>query len=147
MMSNTATIEVLIHRAQDGGYWAEVPALPGCYSQGQTVDEVQTNVQEAVEGWLVVASENDSLTITNPAGNLASNRGDPFVAGKEPCMTVVVAVMNRVGVALAADSAATGLEEAVQHKTYTSAEKLFQLAPDIPVGVMVYGRASFFGGI
>jgi predicted RNase H-like HicB family nuclease len=44
---------VLIHKAEEGGYWAEVPALPGCVSQGETVDDVRANVREAIEGWLL----------------------------------------------------------------------------------------------
>jgi predicted RNase H-like HicB family nuclease len=51
------TLKVLIHKAEEGGYWAEVPALPGCVSQGETVDAVRTNVREAIEGWLL-AEEN-----------------------------------------------------------------------------------------
>ena len=51
------TLKVLIHKAEEGGYWAEVPALPGCVSQGETMDEVRTNVREAIEGWLL-AEEN-----------------------------------------------------------------------------------------
>jgi Uncharacterized conserved protein len=47
------TLKVLIHAADEGGFWAEVPALPGCVSQGGTVDEVRTNVREAIEGWLL----------------------------------------------------------------------------------------------
>ena len=47
------TLKVLIHKAEEGGYWAEVPALPGCVSQGETMDEVRTNVREAIEGWLL----------------------------------------------------------------------------------------------
>jgi len=47
------TLKVLIHKAEEGGYWAEVPALPGCVSQGETVDDVSTNVREAIEGWLL----------------------------------------------------------------------------------------------
>jgi predicted RNase H-like HicB family nuclease len=47
------TLKVLIHKAQEGGYWAEVPALPGCVSQGETVDDVRANVCEAIEGWLL----------------------------------------------------------------------------------------------
>ena len=47
------TLKVLIHKAEEGGYWAEVPALPGCVSQGETVDDVRTNVPEAIEGWLL----------------------------------------------------------------------------------------------
>jgi predicted RNase H-like HicB family nuclease len=47
------TLKVLIHAADEGGFWAEVPALPGCVSQGETIDEVRTNVREAIEGWLL----------------------------------------------------------------------------------------------
>jgi len=47
------TLKVLIHNAEEGGYWAEVPALRGCVSQGETMDEVRTNVREAIEGWLL----------------------------------------------------------------------------------------------
>ena len=47
------TLKVLIHKAEEGGYWAEVPALPGCVSQGETVADVRANVHEAIEGWLL----------------------------------------------------------------------------------------------
>ena len=47
------TLKVLIHAADEGGFWAEVPALPGCVSQGETVEEVRVNVREAIEGWLL----------------------------------------------------------------------------------------------
>jgi predicted RNase H-like HicB family nuclease len=47
------TLKVLIHNAEEGGYWAEVPALPGCVSQGETIDDVRTNIREAIEGWLL----------------------------------------------------------------------------------------------
>jgi predicted RNase H-like HicB family nuclease len=47
------TLKVVIHKAEEGGYWAEVPALPGCVSQGETIDDVRTNVREAIEGWLL----------------------------------------------------------------------------------------------
>jgi len=45
-------LKVLIHSAEEGGYWAEVPALPGCVSQGETIDELRSNIREAIEGWL-----------------------------------------------------------------------------------------------
>ena len=51
------TLKVLIHAATEGGYWAEVPALPGCVSQGETVDEFRTNMREAIEGWLLAEDE------------------------------------------------------------------------------------------
>ena len=51
--SNDVTLKVLIHKAEEGGFWAEVPALPGCVSQGETVEELRANVREAIEGWLL----------------------------------------------------------------------------------------------
>jgi predicted RNase H-like HicB family nuclease len=45
-------IKVVVHEAEEGGYWAEVPALPGCVSQGETIDELLANVREAIEGYL-----------------------------------------------------------------------------------------------
>ena len=39
---------VLVHAAEEGGYWTEVPALPGCYSQGETVEEALANTREAI---------------------------------------------------------------------------------------------------
>lgn len=47
------TITAVVHPEPDaGGYSAEVPALPGCYTEGETLDEVRANLREAVEGWL-----------------------------------------------------------------------------------------------
>ncbi len=53
------TLKVLIHTAEEGGYWAEVPALPGCVSQGETVDELRANIREAIEGWLSAGNGSD----------------------------------------------------------------------------------------
>lgn len=39
---------VVVHQAEEGGFWVDVPALPGCYSQGETVDEALANVREAI---------------------------------------------------------------------------------------------------
>jgi predicted RNase H-like HicB family nuclease len=47
-------IKVVIHEAEEGGFWAEVPAIPGCATQGDTLEELLHNVQEAVEGCLSV---------------------------------------------------------------------------------------------
>ena len=52
-------LKVVIHRAEEGGYWAEVPAIPGCVSQGETREELLTNVQEAIEGCLSVELDNE----------------------------------------------------------------------------------------
>ncbi|GAB4233146.1 MAG: hypothetical protein Kow0049_16400 [Stanieria sp.] len=50
-------IKAIIHRAEEGGYWAEVPALPGCVTEGDSMDEVINNLQDAIQGWLEVANE------------------------------------------------------------------------------------------
>ena len=47
-------LKVVVHEAEEGGYWAEVPAIPGCATQGRTFDELLNNIQEAVEGCLSV---------------------------------------------------------------------------------------------
>ena len=48
---------VIIHKAEEGGYWAEVPALPGCFSQGETVEEAVKNVRKAIETHLQALRE------------------------------------------------------------------------------------------
>ena len=48
---------VVIHQEPQGGFWAEVPALPGCYSQGDTVEELIANIREAIAGVLEVMRE------------------------------------------------------------------------------------------
>jgi predicted RNase H-like HicB family nuclease len=45
-------IRAVIHKAEEGGFWAEVPALPGCNTQGETEEEIRANLQEAIELWL-----------------------------------------------------------------------------------------------
>ena len=47
-------IKAVIHEAKEGGYWAEVPAIPGCVSQGETFEELLQNLYEAIEGCLSV---------------------------------------------------------------------------------------------
>ncbi len=48
---------VVIHEDPDGGFWGEVPALPGCYSQGETIDDLKYNIREAIAGVLEVLKE------------------------------------------------------------------------------------------
>lgn len=47
-------LKVVIHHAEEGGYWAEIPAIPGCATQGETFEELLTNIYEAVEACLSV---------------------------------------------------------------------------------------------
>jgi predicted RNase H-like HicB family nuclease len=49
-------IKVVVHEAEEGGYWAEVPAIPGCATQGETFEELLLNLLEAAEGCLSAAS-------------------------------------------------------------------------------------------
>jgi len=47
-------LKVIVHRAEEGGFWAEVPAIPGCATQGETFEELLESLYEAVEGCLSV---------------------------------------------------------------------------------------------
>lgn len=47
-------IKVIVHQAEEGGYWAKVPAIPGCATQGETFEELLKNLYEAGEGCLSV---------------------------------------------------------------------------------------------
>lgn len=44
--------KVVVHDAEEGGYWAKVPSLPGLYTQGETLEELKANVREAVRLYL-----------------------------------------------------------------------------------------------
>jgi predicted RNase H-like HicB family nuclease len=52
------TIQAIVHPAEEGGFWAEVPALPGCMTEGETMEELKANLLEAIQGWTETASEN-----------------------------------------------------------------------------------------
>ena len=47
-------LKIIVHEAEEGGYWAEVPSIPGCATQGETFEELLQNLYEAVEGCLSV---------------------------------------------------------------------------------------------
>ena len=49
--------KVVVHPEPEGGFWGEVPALPGCYSQGETVEQLLVNLREAALGYLEVLRE------------------------------------------------------------------------------------------
>lgn len=46
--------KIIVHEAEEGGYWAEVPSLPGCVTQAETYEELLVNVREAIEGCLSI---------------------------------------------------------------------------------------------
>ena len=51
--------KAIVHDAEEGGYWAEVPALPGCFTEGETRDELLANLKEAVTGCMAVDAPDD----------------------------------------------------------------------------------------
>lgn len=50
-------LKAIIHEAEEGGYWAKIPAIPGCATQGETFEELLTNLYEAVEACLSIDIE------------------------------------------------------------------------------------------
>ena len=55
-------LKIIVYNAEEGGYWAEVPGIPGCATQGETFEELLENLYEAVEGCLSV-----DLSMIRPA--------------------------------------------------------------------------------
>jgi predicted RNase H-like HicB family nuclease len=55
-------LKVIVHEAEEGGYWAEVPSIPGCATQGETFDELLSNIYEAVEGCLSIDIKDVEIT-------------------------------------------------------------------------------------
>lgn len=47
-------IKVIVHEAEEGGFWAEVPAIPGCATEGETLEQLLANLREAIEGCLSI---------------------------------------------------------------------------------------------
>jgi predicted RNase H-like HicB family nuclease len=58
-------LKVIVHEAAEGGYWAEVPSIPGCATQGETFDELLSNIYEAVEGCLSIDLKDFEVTGTD----------------------------------------------------------------------------------
>ncbi len=56
------TVKAIVHPAEEGGFWAEVPAMPGCVTEGETIDEVRANLREAIEGWLEAGEPSAEIT-------------------------------------------------------------------------------------
>lgn len=55
-------LKVVVHEAEEGGYWAEVPSIPGCATQADRFDELLANLYEAVEGCLAVDVQQIALS-------------------------------------------------------------------------------------
>jgi predicted RNase H-like HicB family nuclease len=57
--------KAIIHEAEEGGFWAEVPALPGCSTQGETLEELTENLKDAIALWLDVGEDEIERHNTN----------------------------------------------------------------------------------
>ena len=58
-------LRVVVHEAEEGGYWAEVPAVPGCVTQADTLEELRKNIHEAIEGCLSVEVRDIAIAETD----------------------------------------------------------------------------------
>ena len=67
-------VKVVVHKSRSaGGFWAEVPALPGCVSEGETLEELRANIREAIECWMGVGQEFAKRIIAKREGTATTN--------------------------------------------------------------------------
>ena len=64
-------IQAIVHKAEEGGFWAEVPSIPGCATQGDTMEELRSNLREAIEGCLSVPVETPAMQTDDQVIELA----------------------------------------------------------------------------
>jgi len=50
-------IRAVVHKADEGGFWAEVSSIPGCATQGETMGELKENLREAIDGCVSVSKD------------------------------------------------------------------------------------------
>ena len=67
-------IKIVVHEAEEGGFWAEVPAIPGCATQGDSMDELMQNLREAIEGCLSI----EVAPPTTPMARVEASYGYQF---------------------------------------------------------------------
>ena len=84
-------LKVLVHRAEDGGYWAEVPAIPGCMTQADTLEGLLASIREAVDGCLSVDVQDCSSNTTAAKGRHGFR---PIPAGQSPVSNELVNEMR-----------------------------------------------------
>ena len=64
-------IRAIIHPTVEGGFWAEVSALPCCITEGETLEELKANLKDAIQGWLDVANSRDVIESTDQVVEIA----------------------------------------------------------------------------
>ena len=89
---------VVVHQAEEGGVWVEVPALPGCYSQGESLEEALSNVGEAITLYLEVLRDEGHDAPNNADVVLPSQRrGIDVFHGGPTVMSQCCGNSNRIG--------------------------------------------------
>jgi len=64
-------LKAIVHEAEEGGFWAEVPAIPGCATQGETIQELRVRLQEAIEGCLSAGIPEQALSAADQVIEIA----------------------------------------------------------------------------
>ena len=54
-------LKIIVHEAEEGGYWAEVPSIPGGATQGDTFEELLQNLNDSLEGCVSVDVTNSDV--------------------------------------------------------------------------------------
>ena len=67
MVTPTQIYTMVVHDAEEGGYWAEILELPGCATQGETLDELKANMREALEAVLERQTDGLRVAIAGPS--------------------------------------------------------------------------------
>lgn len=73
---------VIVHNADEGGYWVEVPSLPGCFSQGETIDDAMNNVKEAIELHIQGLRDEGAGSAVPRYHTLCGEKAQRFIAGR-----------------------------------------------------------------
>jgi antitoxin HicB len=71
---------VFLEPAEEGGYVASVPLLPGCVSQGETFEEAKTNIEDAIKGYIAVLKESHEEIPQESRGSIVATVIAPFPA-------------------------------------------------------------------
>ena len=80
-------VKIVVHEADEGGFWAEVPALPGCVSQGETMDELLANMREAIQAWLDTIGQSESAASSSQRqGDSSHSRTLPHLQHQSPAV-------------------------------------------------------------
>ena len=64
-------LKVIVHEAEEGGFWAEVPSIPGCATQGETFEDLLQNLYEAIEGCLSVEVSRIPMAVSDRVFEIA----------------------------------------------------------------------------